>query len=604
MLDYGIVGNCKTCALVRKNGSIEWMCFPTFSSPSIFAKILDENKGGFLRVQPVGKYTIRQRYVPNTAILETTFESKRDAFQIFDFFPRYRKLLSKRHEKLMRQNRLLRVIKRIKGKPKFKVIYQPKPNYALEECNFREKDGNLLAGRQDSEVSLISNIPYQKILNGESVELKKTRYLIVGKKDRAEDFSVRKCNVLLNSTKKYWEKWVSTLVLPQENRKLIIRSAITLKLLTYSQTGAIIAAPTTSIPEEIGSPRTWDYRYCWIRDSVFCADALKKIGRRYEAKKLLEFFVNRILNEREMQIMYGIHGETQLTETELSHLDGFKGSKPVRIGNAAYDQIQHDIYGEMIDLLYLYFVYYRYEKKMKIKHWRFLKYLVKQIKKNWKKQDSGIWEFRGLHDHYVHSKLMCYVGVDRAIKIAQHYGKEKLVDRWLDLKEAICQDILQKGYNKKAKAFTISYGRKELDAAILLMAYHEFLDANDPRLISTVKEIYEKLRKDFLVQRYTIKDDFGKSTSAFTICAFWLVNALWYIGEEKKAREIFRKLVRRSNHLGLFSEDIDIKTKKLIGNFPQAYTHIALINSSILLSEWSVKRKQIDWSTVPRKEWF
>jgi len=293
--------------------------------------------------------------------------------------------------------------------------------------------------------------------------------------------------------------------------------------------------------------------------------------------------------------MYGIEGETKLTEKTLTHLNGFKNTKPVRIGNAAYDQIQHDIYGEIIDLMYLYFVYHQYGKPTK-KHWRLLKYTIKQIKKHWQEIDSGIWEFRGLHQHYTFSKFMCYIGVDRAIRMAELYNKE--FKGWDDLKEEIFLDIIKNGYHKKEKAFTIYYGSKELDASLLLMAYHEFLPKDNPLLINTIKRIDKELKNNYLVQRYKMTDEMGKSKSAFTICAFWLVDALHYIGEKEKAEKIFNKLIKNSNHLGLFSEDIDLKTKKLIGNFPQAYTHIALINSAILLSEWGAKRKKIDWKGI------
>jgi len=303
--------------------------------------------------------------------------------------------------------------------------------------------------------------------------------------------------------------------------------------------------------------------------------------------------------------MYGINGKIELIEGKLEHLDGFKGSKPVRIGNAAYKQSQNDIFGEFLDIMYLYFVYYEYEKKMSKKYWRFVQKLVRQIELRWDKEDSGIWEFRGQTRHYVFSKFMCFVGVDRAIKIAQHYGRSDFVNKCLNLKEKIREDILKNGYNQELNSFTISYGSNDLDASLLQMGYYEFLDNTDPRMIGTVKAIYNNLRRDYLVQRYSIKDDFGKSKSAFTICSFWLVDALFSIGEIEKAREIYDKLIKRANHLGLFSEDIDIKTKKLIGNFPQAYTHIALINSSILLSEWSAKRKKFDWVVIPRrKTWF
>lgn len=601
MLDYGITGNCITCALVRKDTSVDWMCFPDFSSPSAFAGILDREKGGHFRIAPVGRYSASQRYIPNTAILETLFEGEGNTFAVYDFFPRYRKLLKNRHRKLIKMNRLVRIVKPIKGKPRIRVEYEPRPDYAVSECALEERDGIILC-RGGPE--LITNVPFDDIKNSSEMALDYTRYFVVGG-DGGEEFSVKKCNKLLSDTRRYWEKWCGNLVLPEENRDIIIRSAITLKLLTYSGTGAIIAAPTTSIPEQAGTDRTFDYRFCWVRDAAFCVDALKKIGRDYEPKKLMDFILDRVLRDDHIQPIYGIKGETKLKERELNHLSGFMGSRPVRVGNAAYNQIQHDIYGAIIDIIYLYFVYYEYEKRMTKKYWKFLRYVVNQIRFNWERKDSSIWEYRNLDDHYTYSKLMCYIGVDRAIKVAQHFGRDDFVNQWLELRDEIRDDILRNGYSTGANAFTIAYGRKELDASLLLMAYHEFLPPDDPRLINTVKSVYNELRSDYMVQRYTIRDDFGKSTSAFTICTFWLIDALCYIGEIEKAREIFSKITAKSNHLGLFSEDIDMASGKLLGNFPQGYTHIALINTSILLSEWSSKRKKIDWSAVPkRKRWF
>ncbi len=593
MLPYGLVGNCKTCALIKKDGVVEWMCFPTFSSPSVFARILDTEKGGSLEIKTKGKYRLRQRYLPHTAILETLFESKQASFKILDFFPRYRKLLSHKHTRLVKQNRLVRMLVPIKGVPKLKIIYNPRPNYALENCSFHEEEGNLLCTTTSTELSLISNIPYSSILKQEYLELKQTRYLIVGSRENSSEFSVKKCSTLLHATKKYWEKFASTLILPEQNKEIILRSAITLKLLTYSETGAIIAAPTTSIPEQIGTARTFDYRYCWVRDAVFSADALKKIGRNYEARRLQEFIIEQVLKNDYIQIMYGIQGETKLEERELSHLAGFHNSRPVRIGNAAYKQLQFDIYGEILDLMYLYFVYYELEKKMTHRYWRFVCYIVNQIKFNWERQDSSIWEFRGKDNYYTYSKFMCCIGVDRAIKLAQHFHKEGHIKEWIELREEIKEDILKKGYNEEIKAFTMYYGGKELDASLLHMAYHEFLEPTDPRLRQTVMAIYHHLRKGCLVQRYQGEDDFGKSTSAFTICSFWLIDALCYIGEGEKARQIYDGAIKMANHLGLFSEDIDLATHQQRGNFPQSYTHTAVINSSLLLSEWSAKRKKL-----------
>lgn len=603
MLDYGIIGNCITCALVKKDASIEWLCYPNFDSPAIFAKILDTKKGGSLEISPLGNYTITQKYIPNTAILETTFESESAGFKVYDFFPRYKKLLSGKHEKLIKENKLIRIIRPTKGTPKIHVKYDPKPNYALDSCELTETNNSLLCNHKSRKFSLASNIPLASITKQVPITLSSTKYLLVGENNINP--TLKKCIQLLNATKKYWQHWCSTLILPEKNREIIIRSAITLKLHTFSKTGAIIAAATTSIPEEIGKDRNFDYRYCWVRDAAYCVDALKKIGRDYESKKLMKFIINKAYRDDYIPIMYDIHGNTKLKEQTLNHLSGFKNTKPVRIGNAAYSQTQNDIYGAILDIIYLYYAYYEYETKMSKKYWRFITYIVNQIKFNWEKRDNGIWEFRGRYEHFTFSKLMCYVGVDRAIKLAQHFERDDLIEDWLPLREDIKSDILKNAYNKEVNAFTIYYGSKSLDASLLLMAYHDFLPKDDPRLINTIKAIYTDLRTDYLTQRYTLKDDFGQSGMAFIICSFWLVDALYYIGEEKKAREIYEKLIKHANHLDLFSETIDIKTKKLTGNFPQVYTHMALINSSILLSEWSAKRKKIDWSAIPkRNKWF
>ncbi len=590
MLPYGIVGNCKTCALIKKDGSVDWLCHPDFSSPSIFARILDKKRGGSLRITPQGKYRVEQGYAPDTAVLETTFTSEKEAFKVTDFFPRYRKLVTKKHAKLYKQNRLYRIITPLKGKPKLKIIYDPRPDYGRREGEWKAEEGEILT---TSQFSLNTNIPLETIRKKEAFELKRTAYLVLGTPREERRFSVAYCTAILRATKAYWKRWVNSLVLPEEYRERIVRSAITLKLLTYSETGAIIAAATTSIPEEIGKPRTWDYRYCWVRDAALCVDALKRIGRNYESKKLLEFFLSLILKHKKLQIMYGIHGEESLEEEELPHLAGFKETRPVRIGNAAYAQRQLDIYGYLIDILWLYYGYYKYEERMPAKYWRLLKYLVSQIRKEWKKKDSGIWEFRERRAHYTHSKMMCLVGLERAVKLAQEQGKQELVDKWVWECDELRNHLLRKGYNERAKSFTISEEERDLDASLLLLAYYEVLPPTDPRLVNTIHAIDEKLRHGPFVQRYAIRDDIGKSGSAFTICSFWLVHALHYIGEEERARRLYEEITKHANHLGLFSEDIDVKKGELLGNFPQAYTHIALITTSLLLSEWRSHRREL-----------
>lgn len=603
MLDYGIIGNCKTCALISKRAKVEWMCFPTFSSPSIFAKILDEKNGGSFEILTKGSYKTTQKYIENTNVLETYFKSEKASFVVIDFFPRYRKILPNRTKRLFRQNRMIRIIKRIKGKPIIKIKYNPKLNYAKGKDYTRVYKGNLVTDNKKERLSLISNVDYDIITNELYFKLDYTKYFVVGTLDNPKHFNVTHCLRLMNATKQYWKKWVSTLVLPKKNREQIIRSALVLKLLTFSETGAIVAAPTTSIPEQVGTERTWDYRFCWIRDASMTVDALKKIGRDYEARKLVKFiFDNTIRKKQKVQILYGIHGETKLSEKKLEHLSGFKGSKPVRIGNAAYSQKQNDIYGSIIDVLYLYYVYYGYDRRMPEKYWGFVKHLVNWIKAHWHEKDDGIWEFRNKKKHFTYSKLMCCVGVDRAVRIAQFYGKTKYAEQWAFLRDKIKNDILKNAWNKKTESFSMYYGTDAVDASLLVMFYHEFLDDSDPRMLGTLKKVKEDLSEGPLIHRYLIKDDFGKSKNAFTICSFWLVYALYKANKIKKANSMFKKLVKYSNNLGLMSEDVNIKTKKLVGNFPQAYTHIAMINTSILLSEWSVKRKKLDLERLTKKK--
>ncbi|MBU1201234.1 MAG: glycoside hydrolase family 15 protein [Nanoarchaeota archaeon] len=601
MLDYGIIGNCITCALVKKDTSIDWFCFPKFNSSSAFAKILDKDIGGHFKISPVGKYQISQSYVKNTNILETVFYNDNEEFVVYDFFPRYRKILSGKKRKLYSQNRIIRIVKPLKGRPKIIINYDPRLNYAIGDNVHEKVEGNLITKNKNIYLSLISNVSFDSILKNDVVELDYTKYFVIGVPDEAKDFDVKKCLRLMNDTKKYWQMWVSTLTLPEKNRDGIIRSALTLKLLTYSETGAIIAAPTTSIPEEVGSDRTFDYRFCWVRDASFTVDALKKIGRDYEAKRLMEFIIDSTSkSEMKMQIMYGIEGESKLTEKELRHLKGYKDSRPVRIGNAAYNQKQNDIYGSIIDIIYLYFVYYQYESKIPLKYWQFVKYLVHEIELNWNKEDHGIWEFRGEKKHFLYSKLLCYVGMSRAKLIADKLNKKKHYVKWDALKEKIHADIMEKGWNEEKQAFTMFHDSKDLDAAILMMSYHEFLDFKDEKLNKTILKIKEELAEGFKVKRYRLKDDFGESKSYFTICSFWLVDALYSTGREEEAEKMYDELVKYSNHLGLYSEDLT-KDNLLIGNFPQAYTHIAMINSSILLSEWSQKRIKLQMKGKRRR---
>ena len=359
---------------------------------------------------------------------------------------------------------------------------------------------------------------------------------------------------------------------------------MTLKLLTYDKTGAILAAATTSLPESIGEVRNWDYRFCWIRDSSMVIRVISKLGHKKIVKDFIDFIIDLIPEtDEKIQIMYGINKEKKLTETHLDHLSGYENSRPVRIGNAAYKQKQNDIYGILMDAIHIELIEFPllFEKKEEL--WSIVKNIVWIVNNNWFLPDKGIWEIREEEKHFTFSKVLCWVAIDRAIKIADFLGKNK--DKWIVLREEIKNDIHEKAWNPSVGAYTQFYGSDALDASVLLMEQYGFIDALDQRYINTVKATESELSYEGLLYRYKNKDDFGKPTSSFTVCTFWFINSLYKIGEVDKAKALFDQLLSYSNHLGLFSEDLDFKSKRLLGNFPQAYSHLALIDVAITFNK-------------------
>jgi GH15 family glucan-1,4-alpha-glucosidase len=365
----------------------------------------------------------------------------------------------------------------------------------------------------------------------------------------------------------------------------IIRSSLVLKLLTYQKSGAILAAITTSLPESLGEVRNWDYRFCWIRDASMVISILTTIGHYSSAERFLNFIINVIpYKDEKIQIMYGIRGEKKLVEKELPWLSGYQGSKPVRIGNAAYLQKQNDIYGVLIDVIYNYFKLFRNTLANSEELWTVVRTLARTVINNWMKPDSGIWEYRNQGRHFTFSKVLCWVALDRGVKIAELLGKKTTAQEWARIRDVIKRNILKKGWNPELNSFTQSYGSEDIDAANLLMANYGFIDALDPKYVMTVQKTREILSKDGLMYRYRSPDDFGEPNSSYTVCTFWMIKSLFLIGEKSAAEEMFRTVLSYGNHLGLFSEDIDFATKRLLGNFPQAYSHLALIDTAITLS--------------------
>ncbi|KAA1248019.1 glycoside hydrolase family 15 protein [Aquimarina sp. RZ0] len=584
-LDYGIIGNCKSAALISKNGAIDWCCLPNFDSSSVFAKILDEKKGGTFEIIVSEDYKISQKYIHKTNILVTEFTNGTDSFESIDFMPRYQKENGSYHTPAD----IIRYIKLISGTPVFKVNYQPKLEYAKGETHSKKANRSIKSITNDENYDtlyLYSDVDLDKILRTEEITLTEHAYFLISYHEKIVEQSLELCYLKLQRTRVYWLNWSEKTTSYAVYNDQILRSALVLKLLSYEKSGAVLAAATTSLPETIGEVRNWDYRFCWIRDASMVIKVISDLGHRQVAQSFLQFIIDIIPDKDEkIQIMYGINGEKELTEKTLDHLSGYKNSSPVRTGNAAYHQKQNDIYGILMNVIYQQFVQFDCTEDESESLWTISKSIVHIVNINWEKPDKGIWEFRTEERHFTFSKLLCWVAVDRAIKIGEIIDKTNKNERWIELRDRIYNDIYENAWNEEVQAYTQSYGSGDLDASTLLMESYGFIHAKDPRFISTVKATEKELCNDGLMYRYKNKDDFGLPSSSFTICSFWFINSLHKIGETEKAKLLFDQLLSYSNHLGLFSEDIDFKTKRLLGNFPQAYSHLALIETAVNFSE-------------------
>lgn len=591
--DYGVIGNCTSAALISKDCSIDWLCLPFFDSPSVFAKILDKDKGGYFKISALDIKSVKQIYIPHTPILKTRFVTKTGCFEVRDYMPRF---LSTDGD-VYCPSEIHREIMLIDGSPEILVEFYPRPGYALGGVSLSDEDEYIKVKSKEGEYEsyyLYTDIDYKKILKTKSFVLKKNKFIVLAYHEKLTKITDERIFLEYEKTKAYWMDWGFSKTLPERDKDVALRSLITLKLLMFQRTGAVIASPTTSLPEIIGKGRNWDYRFCWTRDAAMIVDLYIKTGDMNSANRYINFILNRMLLKKdEAAVMYGINGEKNLTEIELDHLSGYMDSKPVRVGNAAYSQVQNDVYGELIETLYTYFIQVKQENiHFNEEVWTAVRSLVRKVMEVWETPDSGIWEMRGSLKHYVHSKLMCWVALDRAAKIAEFIGKNKNVKLWRRTADKIKRDVLKNGWNEDIGAFTMYYGSSVLDASNLLMLHYGFLEKDDPKIVSTVKMTYKCLVKNGFVFRYLDEDDFGVPENSFIVCTFWMVNALYITGEKKKAKDMFDNIVSKANYLGLLSEDLDIKSGRLTGNFPQGYSHLALIQSMMLL------QTEYDWSDV------
>lgn len=433
---------------------------------------------------------------------------------------------------------------------------------------------------------LYSSLDFDAILNSEEITLDKDEFLLLSYYQKLVTIDIDRVDLEFQRTKVYWQNWNNRSRKFHQYNDIISRSLLILKLMSFQESGAVIAALTTSMPETIGEVRNWDYRFCWIRDASMSIETILKMGHQSAAKRFMGF-IKRILKSKSdsFQIMYGIDGSRVLKEEILPHLAGYENSGPVRIGNAAYNQRQNDSFGYLMDVIYNYYLFFPGTLDEIEAMWEIVKSIVKTVYSEWRNTDQSIWEFRNIEKHFVFSKVMCWVALDRGIKIAKFLGKTEYEEMWTQEAGLIRDDIMQHGWNEEIESFTQSYDNADMDSSLLLMEQYGFIEPDDERYIKTVKRIKEDLFHNGLMYRYKNHDDFGLPSSAFTICTFWLIRALYVIGEKEEALKIFDQLLSYSNHLGLFSEDLDFTTKRQLGNFPQAYSHLALINTAILFSD-------------------
>ncbi|MFV0270429.1 MAG: glycoside hydrolase family 15 protein [Macellibacteroides fermentans] len=584
-LNYGAVGNCRTAALISDKGSIDWFCFPDFDSPSVFGKLLDEKKGGNMSFIVGNDYRISQRYLEHTNILSTLYEATEGAFEVIDFMPRY-KLLDYDY---YLPPELYRLIRLKRGTPRFRVNYNPALNYARGEVGHKtgpEYVKTYAKANERDTIYLYSGIPYDVIFNQQEVLLQRDEFLLVSYNQKLIPIDMNRVNLEFQRTRLYWMNWTNRSKKYTAFNEQIERSMLVLKLMSYQRSGAVLAALTTSLPESIGEVRNWDYRFCWLRDASMSIETLVKVGHRGAAERFIAFITGILYSKYDrFQIMYGIRGERVLTEYDLPHLAGYKNSKPVRVGNDAYHQMQNDSFGYLMDVIYQYYLYFPGTLDEIEDMFEVVKNIVRTVMEDWRKPDKGIWEIRGDEKHFVLSKVMCWVALDRAEKIAVMLQKGGYADKWRCEAELIKTDVFMQGWKEEIQSFSQTYCNTELDSSLLLMEVYGFIDATDLRYKQTVDAIYRKLMYKGLMFRYNNVDDFGIPSSAFTICTFWMVRALYVTGRQAEALNLFETLLSYSNHLGLFSEDLDFDTKSQLGNFPQAYSHLALINTAMLFGE-------------------
>ncbi|MFJ3974237.1 glycoside hydrolase family 15 protein [Streptomyces sp. NPDC090021] len=586
--EHGLIGDLRTAALVGTNGTIDWYCCPRFDAPSVFAAILDADRGGAWELAAEVPARTRQFYFPDTNVLITRFYAADGVAEIQDFMP----VVDESREAA--RHRLIRRVICVRGTLPFRARVAPRFGYGAEAHTVHTQAHEAVFAGPSISLALTSTAPLEtdgtdvwshfKLLEGESVVFALDE---IGDGVRPRACPRAEAQEQFEATVRFWSGWLSRSRYRGRWREMVNRSALTLKLLTYVPTGAIVAAPTTSLPERVGGERNWDYRYVWVRDAAFCVYAMLRLGFTSEAEAFMGFLSARCFAPGAhpagpLQIMYGIDGRSDLPEVELSHLEGYLGSAPVRVGNAATGQLQLDIYGALIDSVYL---YDKWGRPISSDHWDEVGVVVDWLCDNWNQPDEGVWETRGGRKDFVYSRLMCWVAIERAIRMANRRGLPADLPRWQQSRDAIYRQIMREGWSAERGAFVQGLGHDVLDASVLMMPMAKFIAPTDPKWLSTLDALTTELVSDSLVYRYdpgASPDGLHGSEGTFSICSFWYVEALTRAGRLEEARLAFEKMLTYANHVGLYAEEIG-RSGEQLGNFPQAFTHLSLISAAFNL---------------------
>ena len=589
--DYAIIGDAHSAALIARDGSVDWCCWPRFDSDAVFCRLLDAVRGGFMQVCPAGGWTSHRAYIEDTNVLQTTFETASGVVRITDFMPVEPVGADHRGEDIRTTHRLIRIVEGLSGAVDVDVTFFPTFAFATAPLTLDAYEGGVVGQGGAQHLWLTAPWPLQpeapgqvrgrrRVMERERLPLMLT-YSNTGSGSRPSSTSEMADDALIQTTA-YWREWMGRCTYVGPYAALVRRSALLLKLLTFEPTGAIIAAPTTSLPEELGGVRNWDYRYTWLRDAALTLDGLMSIGYHDESIDFWNWLRRILSGQSRLQIMYRIDGSADLSERVLPHLEGYAGSAPVRVGNAAADQRQVDVYGEVLDAAHVCAAAMGAEPHRRFADVR--RIFADRAVAEWRDPDNGIWEMRAAPRHFLYSKLLCWVAVDRAVRLSEMGVLDGDTTTWSRARDEIRATILERGFDPSVGAFTQAFGTPALDASALMMPTVGFLPATDVRMTSTINAILERLTSHGLVYRYLVDDGLPGGEATFALCTFWMVDALALSGRLDEAEAMFARVTGFANDVGLLSEEIEPTTSQLLGNFPQAFTHLALIRSASRLA--------------------